>query len=435
MNHKCQCMPTVFNANFNCGWEGDGCGRNVTFGAHNGDCAAGSSCVNKTCCFPLKVAAFNPTFVCGSEPDGCGATVNFEKSPSQGFYLKTSSSTPNTFGSAKSWGFEFKPSRSFEIDALGRGLNWNDSPTSLLESTVVALWRVSDQKVLATATVGPQSSISNGYAFEPISAVAVTQGSAYRITQTVWTGFKDGKIASYHSSSTRAGSGIHTDAAEYVKSAYGYRSGSYPVTGGSDYNTEYCVTFKVRENSGCGQGRFECQTNHSCHHYTTTTTTILPSQCGSSCCDFENRDLCGWVQSTSDNFDWTVKSGRTPSSRTGPSKAFMGQVYLYIEASSPRRSGDKAVLTKTVQLAAGASMTFAYSMYGKYMGSLEVLVDKASVWKHSGDKGPDWKSAIIDLSQYAGHAVEVEIVATRGRSWSSDAAIDYLSLGPTVPSS
>ena len=35
-------------------------------------------------------------------------------------------------------------------------------------------------------------------------------------------------------------------------------------------------------------------------------------------CDFE-KDLCGWTQSKSDNFDWKRQQRRTPSSLTGPS--------------------------------------------------------------------------------------------------------------------
>ena len=35
-------------------------------------------------------------------------------------------------------------------------------------------------------------------------------------------------------------------------------------------------------------------------------------------CDFE-KGLCKWKQSKSDEFDWTRKSGGTPSGKTGPS--------------------------------------------------------------------------------------------------------------------
>ena len=43
-----------------------------------------------------------------------------------------------------------------------------------------------------------------------------------------------------------------------------------------------------------------------------------------------------------DDFDWTVQSGKTPSDETGPSEAFDGKHYIYVEASNPRKAGDKA---------------------------------------------------------------------------------------------
>ena len=37
-------------------------------------------------------------------------------------------------------------------------------------------------------------------------------------------------------------------------------------------------------------------------------------------CTFEYEDLCGYVQLTSDNFDWTWGRGSTATPYTGPSK-------------------------------------------------------------------------------------------------------------------
>ena len=64
-------------------------------------------------------------------------------------------------------------------------------------------------------------------------------------------------------------------------------------------------------------------------------------------CDFEGSagegSLCDMVQSRQDRFDWTLKKGATPSHRTGPKSAYSGQYYIYIEASKPRRNGDRAM--------------------------------------------------------------------------------------------
>ena len=65
-------------------------------------------------------------------------------------------------------------------------------------------------------------------------------------------------------------------------------------------------------------------------------------------CDFEGEDgtgsFCGMTQDESlDQFDWTLKSGKTPSGETGPSGAAQGDYYIFIEASNPRKKGDRAL--------------------------------------------------------------------------------------------
>lgn len=47
-----------------------------------------------------------------------------------------------------------------------------------------------------------------------------------------------------------------------------------------------------------------------------TTPSVRPLQ-GSPNCDFES-GICAWRQDTTDDFDWTSRSGQTPSGGTGP---------------------------------------------------------------------------------------------------------------------
>ena len=50
-------------------------------------------------------------------------------------------------------------------------------------------------------------------------------------------------------------------------------------------------------------------------------------------------------KSGGDDFDWSLRSGATPSSETGPRYGAGGSgFYIYIEASNPRIEGDKARL-------------------------------------------------------------------------------------------
>ena len=48
-------------------------------------------------------------------------------------------------------------------------------------------------------------------------------------------------------------------------------------------------------------------------------------------------------QSRKDQFDWTLKRGKTPSTETGPDFAYNGTYYAFIEASD-KQLGDSAKL-------------------------------------------------------------------------------------------
>ncbi|XP_069102235.1 MAM domain-containing protein 2-like [Argopecten irradians] len=91
-------------------------------------------------------------------------------------------------------------------------------------------------------------------------------------------------------------------------------------------------------------------------------------------CDFE-KDTCSWVQDTTDNFDWTLNSGSTPSLDTGPNGDHTTGTghYLFVEGSSPQRSGYQAKLLSPV-LNPGQQycLDYWYNMNGANMGTLDV---------------------------------------------------------------
>ena len=39
-------------------------------------------------------------------------------------------------------------------------------------------------------------------------------------------------------------------------------------------------------------------------------------------CDFEDFDSCGWHNVDTDDYDWTINAGSTPTSGTGPKGDF-----------------------------------------------------------------------------------------------------------------
>ena len=83
--------------------------------------------------------------------------------------------------------------------------------------------------------------------------------------------------------------------------------------------------------------------------------------------------------------------------------------YAFIEASSPRRPGDKAAL-KIYGSGEDRCLFFAYQMSGTGIGSLSVYKQElgrgllpALLWIKSGDQGQDWQETEIDIkgnSQY-----------------------------------
>jgi len=131
-----------------------------------------------------------------------------------------------------------------------------------------------------------------------------------------------------------------------------------------------------------------------------------------------------WRDLTTDAFDWTLTSGSTPSSQTGPSGAKSGTRYLYIETSGGS-AGDTAIIgTAPLLISPGTILTFAYHMYGSSMGKLAVKVGSDEVWSKEGDQGNAWNMATVDLSSKAGQTLSVEFIGVRGSSYRGDAAID-----------
>jgi MAM domain-containing protein meprin/A5/mu len=142
-------------------------------------------------------------------------------------------------------------------------------------------------------------------------------------------------------------------------------------------------------------------------------------------------DLGLWVQDTTDQMDWTRNSGGTGSSGTGPTGAYEGSWYLYLETSSGA-TGNEAILYGVCFDLTGQTnpaLTFAYHMYGAAMGSLivEATDDNGASWTplftQSGDQGTAWLPGFVDLSAYTG-VVGIRFIAVRGTSYTSDVSID-----------
>ncbi|WP_108805648.1 T9SS type A sorting domain-containing protein [Aquimarina sp. Aq107] len=154
-----------------------------------------------------------------------------------------------------------------------------------------------------------------------------------------------------------------------------------------------------------------------------------------------------WSQSSSDDINWTVNSGGTPSNGTGPSGAVDGSSYIYVEASGNGTGypNKQAILNAPCLNFNGVSsptLSFQYHMTGNAVGTLNIEArtnnsgNWSSVFTRSGDQGADWNTASVDLSAYAGNSsVQLRLNVVTGTSWQGDITIDDLSItnGNTPP--
>ncbi len=154
--------------------------------------------------------------------------------------------------------------------------------------------------------------------------------------------------------------------------------------------------------------------------------------------DFES-DLV-WVNVTSDDTNWELNSGGTPTPNTGPSDDHTPGPdninYMYVESSD--QIGKEAIL-QSACYSDLTSMTnpyfeFWYHLYGSQMGSLSLDVYSAEqdqwhldVRTYAGNQGNQWVRDEVNLKPY-GQVVHFRFRANTGNGFTSDIAIDDLSV-------
>ncbi|XP_068697308.1 uncharacterized protein [Montipora foliosa] len=163
---------------------------------------------------------------------------------------------------------------------------------------------------------------------------------------------------------------------------------------------------------------------------TTNPTTLAATQME---CNFDSRSWCSFTQDTSDDFNWSLHTGRTASyPTTGPTTDFSGRgYYIYAEASSPRREGEKARLLSPF-VTGTTCVLFRYHMNGEEMGSLNLYgkigSQETQLWSVSGHQGNTWNGLQFRVTTTARFQVVFE--AVRGRGYQSDIALDEIKLFP-----
>ena len=150
----------------------------------------------------------------------------------------------------------------------------------------------------------------------------------------------------------------------------------------------------------------------------------------------------GWVGSPTSGFAWVALSGPTTSPGTGPSGDHTSGsgIYMYTEASTPALAGDSAFLTSpsiTVTGYTTPGLSFWYHMFGAGMGDLYIDVYHNNAWIRGVDsiKGPSqtietdpFLQKFVNLMPYQGSTIQVRFRAYCGNAFTSDIAIDDVSL-------
>lgn len=180
-----------------------------------------------------------------------------------------------------------------------------------------------------------------------------------------------------------------------------------------------------------------CKSSQQCHNVNIFRVFQFSTSSLESC-NFEGglqTSVCPWSNlNLEDDFNWSINSGTTSTSDTGPSHDITGSTsgkcvedffsmhgkkktksrncsiiireelvkllsfcligkYLYTEAS-PQLIGDKAWLVGTNLTSLFTCFSFAYHMYGAGMGTLNIYLEykvkKSLLWSLSGNQGNQW---------------------------------------------
>ncbi|WP_321515396.1 DUF6443 domain-containing protein [Marinifilum fragile] len=150
-----------------------------------------------------------------------------------------------------------------------------------------------------------------------------------------------------------------------------------------------------------------------------------------------------WVNVTGDHLDWIKRSGGTPSGNTGPSAAYSGTYYYYLEASSPNYPSKTSYLKSSTYNLTGAiraNISFKYHMYGANIGSLrlESSTNGGSSWSTiktiTADQGNTWKGYSTNVNHLCGSSVIFRFIGSTGSGYAGDIALDDIRVTAVIGS-
>lgn len=147
-----------------------------------------------------------------------------------------------------------------------------------------------------------------------------------------------------------------------------------------------------------------------------------------------------WTQRSSDDLDWTINSGATPTNATGPTEAKDGSFYMYLEADGG--INQRAVLESqcfTLEDADATFLSLAVHMDGDDINRIGIAVQQEDsgslhpLLTIIGEQGPDWMTHQIDLSEYVSEPIHLLIQGITGLGSTGDIAIDDIRINYCNP--
>jgi len=132
---------------------------------------------------------------------------------------------------------------------------------------------------------------------------------------------------------------------------------------------------------------------------------------------------------------WNLITGTTPSFPTGPSGAFDGSKYIYLETSQGSSGNVAELYSPFIDLTGLTTplLNFQTHLYGSTCDTLRVDVYNGSIWtevfKVGGQQQSSsfdaWTKQAVSLSGYSG-IIKIRFSGTRGSSFTGDISIDNI---------
>lgn len=381
------------------------------------------------------------------------------------------------------------------IKSLDLGLTWTELSNNLPSETITHLQVVSNSVIYASTFTSLLKSIDGGISW--ISVLAFTNQGNIRGNSFLFTS-KEVGYALHNSRviyATQNGGSNWTTLSDHsnLNVAGGYsqgyqisegisqgREGTIWAFGNNLLNVESCQTTTFyRDNDGDGFGSSnvslsscitptgfstvdgDCDDNNSLiYPGSTELCDNLDNDCDLSI-DEEDCDICvsftkqfvniesfegnfgRWYQEkATDDFDWSIGQNTTLSNNTGPSSAFDGDHYIYLEANDVNTANSEATIYSPCidlsQVNEPNYLLFAH-LFGLNIGSLSVEItnDGGNSWtvlsSTAGNKGDVWGFFRKELLEYTGDIVQFRIIGTAGSGETGDIAIDAFVIWDACP--